>query len=132
MSDKAYGDTSPTTNPDLLQRSEVVALFNTLHRVAESLDAVQTFRRMYAAEQAAAAEAAHGEDSELESEGASQTGRRARQDELATTTHSWLGSSPAAVGTALLAVLEAVRRSCKGCVGAVARWLAGGVGKTEL
>lgn len=38
----------PKRNPNLLQRSEVVALFNTLHRISESLDAVETFRRLYA------------------------------------------------------------------------------------
>jgi hypothetical protein len=43
---------SPKINPNLLQRSEVVALFNTLHRVSESLDAVETFRKMYAETQA--------------------------------------------------------------------------------
>jgi hypothetical protein len=43
---------SPKVNPDLLQRSEVVALFNTLHRTSESLAAVQHFRQMYADTQA--------------------------------------------------------------------------------
>ncbi|WVN86378.1 uncharacterized protein L203_101542 [Cryptococcus depauperatus CBS 7841] len=41
----------PKVNPDLLQRSEVVALFNTLHRVSESLAAVEQFRQIYAATQ---------------------------------------------------------------------------------
>ena len=45
--------TSPKVNPDLLQRSEVVALFNTLHRTSESLAAVEHFRQMYADTQAA-------------------------------------------------------------------------------
>jgi len=44
---------SPKVNPDLLQRSEVVALFNTLHRTSESLAAVEHFRQMYAGTQAA-------------------------------------------------------------------------------
>jgi len=44
---------SPKINPDLLQRSEVVALFNTLHRTSESLAAVEHFRQMYADTQAA-------------------------------------------------------------------------------
>ena len=44
---------SPKVNPDLLQRSEVVALFNTLHRTSESLAAVEHFRQMYADTQAA-------------------------------------------------------------------------------
>lgn len=47
---------SPKINPDLLQRSEVVALFNTLHRISESLAAVDDFRKMYAATQATSAE----------------------------------------------------------------------------
>jgi ERO1-like protein beta len=38
----------PITNPNLLQRSEVVALVNTLHRLSESLHAVENFRRMWA------------------------------------------------------------------------------------
>ena len=49
---------SPKVNPDLLQRSEVVALFNTLHRISESLSAVDDFRKMYAATQATSAESA--------------------------------------------------------------------------
>lgn len=38
----------PVVNPHLLQRSEVVALINTLHRLSESLYAVDNFRRMWA------------------------------------------------------------------------------------
>lgn len=39
---------SPHTNANLLQRAEVVALLNTLHRFSESLEAVNKFRRMWA------------------------------------------------------------------------------------
>ncbi|KAL0956380.1 hypothetical protein HGRIS_002527 [Hohenbuehelia grisea] len=39
----------PRRNPNLLQRYEVVALFNTLNRFSESLEAVEDFRRMWAA-----------------------------------------------------------------------------------
>ncbi|KAG8923225.1 hypothetical protein FRC02_011282 [Tulasnella sp. 418] len=39
----------PKLNPHLLQRSEVVALVNTLHRFSESLEAVDEFRKMWAA-----------------------------------------------------------------------------------
>ncbi|KAF7321751.1 Endoplasmic oxidoreductin-1 [Mycena kentingensis (nom. inval.)] len=39
----------PTTNHNLLQRSEVVALINTLHRFSESLHAVDNFRKMWQA-----------------------------------------------------------------------------------
>ncbi|CAO1635044.1 unnamed protein product [Jaminaea pallidilutea] len=40
-------DFNPAKNPALLERSELVALINTLHRFAESLKAVETFRGMY-------------------------------------------------------------------------------------
>lgn len=39
---------SPQANPNLLQRSEVVALINTLHRFTESLEFVDEFREMWA------------------------------------------------------------------------------------
>lgn len=39
----------PKMNSDLLQRSEVVALMNTLFRFSESLHAVEEFRRMWRA-----------------------------------------------------------------------------------
>ena len=39
---------SPATNSNLLTRSEVVALINTLHRFTESLVYVNDFRRMWA------------------------------------------------------------------------------------
>jgi ERO1-like protein beta len=38
----------PVRNPNLLQRSEVVALINTLHRLSESLYAVNNFRKIWA------------------------------------------------------------------------------------
>ena len=38
---------SPRLNANLLQRSEVVALINTLHRFSESLHAVEVFRRLW-------------------------------------------------------------------------------------
>lgn len=44
---------SPTVNPTLLSRQEIVALFNTLHRFSESLHAVEQFRQIYAERQAA-------------------------------------------------------------------------------
>src|SRR5712675_206598 len=40
-------DHSPRLNANLLQRSEVVALINTLHRFSESLHAVEVFRRLW-------------------------------------------------------------------------------------
>lgn len=42
---------SPKLNQNLLTRSEVVALMNTLHRWTESLVAVSEFRRMWAKEE---------------------------------------------------------------------------------
>ena len=39
---------SPTTNQNLLSRSEVVALINTLHRLVESLHYVENFRKLWA------------------------------------------------------------------------------------
>ncbi|KAK0212863.1 hypothetical protein DFS33DRAFT_1284975 [Desarmillaria ectypa] len=44
MDDKAL---DPDTNSNLLQRSEVVALINTLHRFSESLNAANIFRGMW-------------------------------------------------------------------------------------
>jgi len=41
---------NPTTNPHLLQRTEVVALMNTLHRFSESLKAFDHFRGLWAQE----------------------------------------------------------------------------------
>jgi len=43
-----FANDSPKKNPNLLQRSEIVALVNTMHRLSESLYAVETFRKMYA------------------------------------------------------------------------------------
>lgn len=40
---------SPRANAGLLQRAEVVALINTLHRFSESLEAVNDFRVMWSA-----------------------------------------------------------------------------------
>ncbi|KAL0076040.1 endoplasmic reticulum Oxidoreductin 1-domain-containing protein [Phycomyces blakesleeanus] len=38
---------NPKRTPQLLQRSEIVAMFNTLNRLSESLRAIQRFRKMY-------------------------------------------------------------------------------------
>jgi len=46
MDEKAL---DPRSNANLLQRAEVVALINTLHRFAESLEAVNGFRAMWSA-----------------------------------------------------------------------------------
>lgn len=39
---------SPIKNPDLFERGEIVALFNTFNRFSESVEAIKTFRAMYA------------------------------------------------------------------------------------
>ncbi|OAD03632.1 hypothetical protein MUCCIDRAFT_143593, partial [Mucor lusitanicus CBS 277.49] len=46
----SYEDKSldPVKNPDLFERGEIVALFNTFNRFSESVDAIKTFRAMYA------------------------------------------------------------------------------------
>ncbi|KAI9029577.1 endoplasmic reticulum Oxidoreductin 1-domain-containing protein [Phycomyces nitens] len=38
---------NPKRTPQLLQRSEIVAMFNTLNRLSESIRAIQRFRKMY-------------------------------------------------------------------------------------
>lgn len=45
---RANAPYSPVTNPNLILRSEIVALFNTLHQFSESLMAVDEFRRIWA------------------------------------------------------------------------------------
>ena len=40
---------SPQANPNLLTRSEIVAIINTLHRFTESLYAVEGFRALWSA-----------------------------------------------------------------------------------
>lgn len=57
---------SPKTNPNLLQRSEIVALMNTLHRISESLHAVETFRRLYAETQKAEMKRLLAEEARIE------------------------------------------------------------------
>lgn len=38
---------SPITNPDLFERGEIVALFNTFNRFSESVHGIKSFRNMY-------------------------------------------------------------------------------------
>lgn len=105
---------SPKLNPNLLQRSEVVALFNTLHRVTESLASVEDFRRIYARTQAEEAAAAPRRVAERQAE--REARRRAEREKE---WGPWLL-------TAVLTLLEALRRGCSGCVQA-AKDLLGGV-----
>ncbi|TXT12971.1 hypothetical protein VHUM_01372 [Vanrija humicola] len=102
LDDKAL---DPKRNPDLLQRSEVVALFNTLHRISESLNSVEDFRQIYAATQAAEAEVARQRRAEEE-----EARRAAERSSLS------YYLSPSAIFATILSILEAIRRSCRGCV----------------
>ncbi|KAI9246273.1 endoplasmic reticulum Oxidoreductin 1-domain-containing protein [Phascolomyces articulosus] len=45
----SYGENNlnPKRNPGLLERSEIVALFNTLNRLSESLQSIKKFRQLY-------------------------------------------------------------------------------------
>jgi len=52
----------PLANPHLLQRTEVVALMNTLHRFSESLQAFDRFRDMWADEENSHVQNSSGQD----------------------------------------------------------------------
>ncbi|CAD6576731.1 MAG: hypothetical protein TREMPRED_001759 [Tremellales sp. Tagirdzhanova-0007] len=95
----------PKINPDLLQRSEVVALFNTLSRTTESLAAVDEFRKMYAKTQNAEAEAARRRKE-----------RQTKRKQMPPPPIPHLTFSPSAIFGLLLSAVEAFRRSCRGCV----------------
>ncbi|PWN21240.1 endoplasmic oxidoreductin [Microstroma glucosiphilum] len=61
----------------LLERSELVALINTLHRFAESLNAVETFRQMYQRELKGESLATHGDGSKSEAHDDTQSQHKA-------------------------------------------------------
>nr|XP_019043494.1 endoplasmic oxidoreductin 1 [Kwoniella bestiolae CBS 10118]OCF22424.1 endoplasmic oxidoreductin 1 [Kwoniella bestiolae CBS 10118] len=128
LDDKAL---DPKINPDLLQRSEVVALFNTLHRISESLASVEEFRQIYAATQ-------------LEESDISKKTNQARSSDQPTLEER--SSSTSTISTILAIVVsffEGFRRTCKGCletiqsegvgqvISRVREWF-GGVGKGDL
>ncbi|GMK56213.1 hypothetical protein CspeluHIS016_0300530 [Cutaneotrichosporon spelunceum] len=113
-------DLDPRVNPNLLQRSEVVALYNTLHRVTESLHAVDEFRQIYARTQKEEAEAAPKRAAKRAAERDAR--RRAERERE-------LGPR---IRAAVAAVLEAVRRHCRDCVKAVKGLLGGSAPKGEL
>lgn len=121
---------SPKLNPNLLQRSEVVALFNALHRVSESLSSVEDFRRIYAATQIEEAKAAAQLERDRQRELARKEAERRAKE--------WnLSPSMTAVVATVFSALEAVRRSCRGCVEVCVRAArelvsGAGAGKTEL
>jgi len=122
---------SPRVNPDLLQRSEVVALFNTLHRTTESLEAVDVFRKMYAETQAAEAKAVTRRK-ERQARKVGFTGLMFRcpaegaQKQIAPLPESQLAFSPSAIFGLLLSAIEALRRSCRGCFEVCLKQLGGG------
>ncbi|CAK9782912.1 unnamed protein product [Cutaneotrichosporon oleaginosum] len=113
-------DLDPRANPNLLQRSEVVALFNTLHRVTESLQAVEEFRQIYARTQAEEAAAAPG-----------RVARKAAEREAARMAAREREWGPW-LGAAALSVVAAVRRGCGGCVRAASELLGSAAHKGEL
>jgi hypothetical protein len=103
-------DFDPKVNPDLLQRSEVVALFNALHRLSESLDSVDTFRHIYAQTQTDEAAAAAAKQSEKALRRAEREAERKRKQAEQS------AFSLSAIAAAVVSLLEAIRRSCRGCV----------------
>jgi len=95
----------PQMNQNLLQRSEVVALINTLHRFSESLAAVNDFRKMWA--EADALEEARLIEAAAAASGASKP------------RHSPTAGRDLAPGNLLEDVLEWVRACRDGTVGCV-------------
>jgi len=84
---------NPSMNPNLLQRSEVVTLINTLHQFSESLLAVNEFRKMWAAVE----HAPHGQDvteqgstPAMSSDFQNPPRLSARDDRVQLTASSWL------------------------------------------
>ncbi|WRT69753.1 uncharacterized protein IL334_006744 [Kwoniella shivajii] len=106
LDDKAL---DPKINPDLLQRSEVVALFNTLHRISESLAAVEEFRKIYAATQ----------EEEVEESKKKLNVKKAKDKLNETISHhpkSVEGFSISSIIAIIASTIEGFRRTCKGCV----------------
>nr|XP_031858427.1 uncharacterized protein CI109_006190 [Kwoniella shandongensis]KAA5525499.1 hypothetical protein CI109_006190 [Kwoniella shandongensis] len=102
LDDKAL---DPKVNPDLLQRSEVVALINTLHRISESLASVESFRKIYASTQ-------------LEEEELSKR-RKSKLDKAKSLSQNTTTKATTSLTTSLsvvLTTLEGLRRSCRGCL----------------
>ncbi|WWC65901.1 uncharacterized protein I303_108523 [Kwoniella dejecticola CBS 10117] len=108
LDDKAL---DPKINPDLLQRSEVVALFNTLHRISESLAAVEEFRKIYAATQEEEIEGSKKKKQKIQkakdklNQTIAQPLKRAEETSIST------------IIAILLSALETLRRTCVGCWG---------------
>lgn len=77
----------------------MVALFNTLHRISESLASVEDFRKMYASTQQAELEAAR---------------HRTEHRAPSAPSSSWWSASTG-LGV-VLSVVESLRRGCLGCI----------------
>ncbi|OCF35197.1 endoplasmic oxidoreductin 1 [Kwoniella heveanensis BCC8398] len=108
VDDKAL---DPKVNPDLLQRSEVVALFNTLHRISESLAAVEEFRKIYAATQS--------EEVEGSRQKAIERAKEQAKKNMTTPPNptSIVNTTPVStVIGVIISVFEALRRGCVGCM----------------
>ncbi|KAJ7747358.1 hypothetical protein B0H16DRAFT_1375640 [Mycena metata] len=114
---------NPAANHNLLQRSEVVALINTLHRFSESLEAVEDFREMWKA-----TSATEGEKLIVEAERSAAASSRPRP-------------SPAAgqeqdekrLDFVLARWLRVCKESTVGCIGlVVAMWRRGVVALASL
>ncbi|OCF43846.1 endoplasmic oxidoreductin 1 [Kwoniella heveanensis CBS 569] len=108
VDDKAL---DPKVNPDLLQRSEVVALFNTLHRISESLAAVEEFRKIYAATQS--------EEVEGSRQKAIERAKEQAKKNMTTPPNptSIVNTTPVStVIGMIISVFEALRRGCVGCM----------------
>ncbi|OCH95146.1 endoplasmic oxidoreductin, partial [Obba rivulosa] len=105
----------PRANANLLQRSEVVALINTLHRFSESLEYVNDFRRMWASMDSQEEDAVI-HDTQAEVEAAARSAPKPRRSPTA-------GSEEAIEGNFLESLMARVAcwiRACKdGTVGCV-------------
>ncbi|KAK8849724.1 hypothetical protein IAR55_005059 [Kwoniella newhampshirensis] len=123
LDDKAL---DPKVNPDLLQRSEVVALINTLHRISESLAAVEEFRKIYASTQIEEEEKRKDRINKIKIRGDNST--------------STMTATTASLSV-VISALEGLRRSCRGCLEYMASgrfaqvlksWIGMGDGRVEL
>ncbi|WWC92854.1 uncharacterized protein L201_007815 [Kwoniella dendrophila CBS 6074] len=133
LDDKAL---DPKINPDLLQRSEVVALFNTLHRISESLAAVEEFRKIYAATQ-------EEEVNEAKKKAKVKNAKDKLNQTISQPIKKVEETSFSTIIAIILSAFEGFRRSCKGCIDTlqsntlneiidqIRNWF-GGFGKSEL
>uniref|UniRef100_A0A0W0F0D6 Endoplasmic oxidoreductin-1 n=1 Tax=Moniliophthora roreri TaxID=221103 RepID=A0A0W0F0D6_MONRR len=114
MDEKAL---DPHSNTNLLQRSEVVALINTLHRLSESLDAVDRFRKLWS-------EISPSETQHLILEAERAVAGQARPPSMAD-----VGEPPNFINASRLrlsALIKSCKESTKACMGTLVEvWLRG-------